>query len=73
MTRKYFRLIPLDGSVVAECSNEYIRYKGNAKVIDSQCRKLSKKLRTKSSPSVYIVDLHGMIVKAQKMVLRRIG
>jgi hypothetical protein len=65
-TRKYFNLLPLEGFVVAECSKEIVKTKGNSKIISTQYRKLSKKLRTKSSPSSYLIDEKGVIVKAQK-------
>lgn len=65
-TRKVFGLKPLDGIVIGECSNDNLKYDGKKLIISSQCRKLSKKLHTKSSPSIYSVNDQGLITNKIK-------
>src|SRR5690554_4381235 len=66
MIREYFKLIPISQDVVAECDtpNIYKDENGNT-VIGSQCNKLSKKLKIKSSPTFLYVDEDGKILKKE--------
>ena len=65
-TRKYFELMPLKDIVVGECSSENIKTDDKDIVIEKQCRKISKKLKTKYSPSFYFVNTKGEIIKSFK-------
>ena len=65
-TRKVFGLKPLDGIVIGECSNDNLKYDGKNLIVSSQCRRISKKLHTKSSPSIYSVNDQGLITKKTK-------
>ena len=65
-TRKVFGLKPLDGIVIGECSNDNLKYNGKNLIVSSQCRRISKKLHTKSSPSIYSVNDQGLITKKTK-------
>ena len=66
MTRKYFSLKPIEQIVVGECTNENVKTNGDDIVIENQCRKISKKLKTKYSPSIYFVNTNGEITKSFK-------
>jgi hypothetical protein len=63
-TRKQFEMMPITENVIAECSTEKISYRKGNIIIDSQCRKMSKKLKTKSSPSIYFVNEMGEIYRS---------
>lgn len=60
-TRKHFKLSPIDGIIIPECSSENILVKNGQHIILSQCRKIARKLRTKSSPTSYLVKPDGKI------------
>ena len=60
-TRLHYGLLPIQENVVAECPKETVKFVNGVAMIGSQCRKMSKDLRTKSSPTIYIVNEMGMI------------
>lgn len=59
--RKMFKLEPLAYPTIAECETENITMDGDNMIVDIQCRKLSKKLWTRSSPTLVFVDESGKI------------
>jgi hypothetical protein len=65
-TRKVFGLKPLDGTVIGECSNDNLKYVGRNLIVSSQCRRISKKLHTQSSLSIYSVNNQGLITSKIK-------
>ncbi len=65
--RKYFNLKPISGNILAECDVETINYdiQGNRQY-GTECRKLSKKLKTKDTPSIYYINENGITTKIFK-------
>lgn len=61
ITRKHFKLNPLEGIFIPECINDKTVNKNGQYIIQSQCRKLSRRLRTKTSPTSYLVKPDGLI------------
>lgn len=60
--RTFFKTQPLKGVVISECETENISTdKDGNTIIGLQCRKLSKKIHTKSSPTFVLVDGDGTI------------
>ena len=62
--RKYYKTKVLTYPLLPECSEEY--KKDGEVVITTQCRKVSRKLWTKSSPTILLVDSKGQIQKKKK-------
>jgi len=60
-TRKHFQLNPIAGIIIPECTSDNIVEKNGQHIILSQCRKISRKLRTKTSPTSYLVKSDGLI------------
>lgn len=69
-TRNYFRIAPIQQVCIGECDTVQIREQNGAIVIGKQCRKLSKKLRTIDSPTVFLVNGKGEIIGSQKGCFR---
>ncbi len=65
-TRNYFKIEPMNEIIIGECNNEKLITTKDKIIIKSQCRKLSKKLKTKSSPTIYFVNEKGEITKYLK-------
>ena len=65
-TRRAFGIKPLDQILIGECRNEKLKYQGDNIIVASQCRNLSRKLNTRSSPSFYFIDENGLIQKTKK-------
>lgn len=62
IVRNHFRLQPLTGSIIAECETTRNKEKSGSDImIGSECRKLSKKLKTKDSPTLVLVKENGEI------------
>ena len=59
--RTQYELEPLEGMVIAECETEKIKYIRGDTIVLTQCRKLSKKLNTNDSPTIYVVNSSGRI------------
>lgn len=64
--RKYFKVDPVDEILIPECEVDNTESHGGDIIISTQCRKLSKILRTKVSPTLYLVDSKGDIIKSLK-------
>jgi len=64
--RNYYEMKPLTGNIIAECNTSNIRKKDGNVIIGTQCRKLSKKINTKDSPTLIYVDEKGSITKIIK-------
>ncbi len=64
--RQYFYLEPITINIVAECENSNIKYSDGNIIIDTQCRKLAKKIKTKDSPTLVFVDEKGKITNIIK-------
>jgi hypothetical protein len=64
--RKQYKLSNTNFDVIAECNKDRVKNKDGKIIITSQCRKLSRKLRTKSSPTIFRVNRSGIIEKKQK-------
>jgi len=60
-TRKHFQLNQIAGIIIPECTSDNIVEKNGQHIILSQCRKISRKLRTKTSPTSYLVKSDGLI------------
>ncbi len=64
--RQYFHLEPITINIVAECENSSTKSGDGNTIIDSQCRKLAKKIKTKDSPTLVFVDEKGTITNIIK-------
>lgn len=61
--RTHFRMNPITKNIIAECVKENVKKHGDNIIIGAQCSKLSRKIRTKSSPTMIFVDGTGNIYK----------
>jgi thioredoxin-related protein len=59
--RNYFKLNPVEQVIIAECEASKIKHSGNDIRIETQCRKLAKKIKTKDSPTLVKVNEKGEI------------
>ena len=65
--RTYFNMPPSTIPLLGECDHENISIRDQGKKKnDVRCRKLAKKLKTKSSPTLYFVNPEGQITKVKK-------
>jgi len=64
--RKYFKLKPIAIEVIAECYNPNIKYEGKDMIIEGQCKKLSRKIKTRSSPCLLYINRNGEIIKKKE-------
>ncbi len=64
--RHHFDLEPITINIVAECENSNIKHSDGNIILESQCRKLSKKIKTKDSPTLVFVDEKGEITNIIK-------
>lgn len=64
--RNYFKVQPITQNVIAECETENIERIGDDIIVGQQCRGLSKKIKTKTSPTIVYVDETGSIYKKLK-------
>jgi len=64
--RTQYKLSKTNFDIIAECSKDRTKTKNGDIVITSQCRKFSRKLKTKSSPTIFRVNQNGKIEKKQK-------
>lgn len=64
--RNHFKLKPIMNNVIAECETSSIKKSGEDLIIGTQCRKLSRKIKTKSSPTLVFVNETGEISKVIK-------
>jgi thioredoxin-related protein len=64
--RNHFGLMPMAMTTIAECKETTQKSKNNNMVAGSECRKLSKKIRTKDSPTLVFVNEKREMVKIQK-------
>lgn len=64
--REHYELKPITFDVIAECGISKVSSKSIDFEIGSECRKLGRKLRTKSSPTLFLVDSNGKIIKKFK-------
>ncbi|MEM6263833.1 MAG: hypothetical protein AAGI38_15070 [Bacteroidota bacterium] len=64
--RKQYKIKSAPYLIVPDCEEETLETKDGITYVGRQCRKLSKKLRTKSSPTFYHVNAEGRIVQSSK-------
>jgi hypothetical protein len=64
--RKYYKMKPLQGNIVADCETESIAVEGNDTIIGEQCRNLPGKIRTWTSPTLVYVNEEGFIYKKRE-------
>jgi len=64
--RQYFKLEPITINIVAECEYSNTKSSGGNIIVESQCRKLAKKFKTKDSPTMVFVDEKGKITNIIK-------
>lgn len=64
--RKAFKTNLVQYPLLAECKNEMNIKKDSIITIGDHCRGLSKKLHTKDSPTLYLVNEKGKIIKTSK-------
>ncbi|MFK7946603.1 MAG: hypothetical protein AB8G11_03350 [Saprospiraceae bacterium] len=64
--RKFYDLNPITFDVIVECETTKVHSKNGTIEIGSECRKLGKKLKTKSSPTLLLVNADGEITKKIK-------
>ena len=64
--RNYFHLEPFHGNIVAECKTENFIIENGDTIIGEQCRELTAKINTWSSPTLVYVDEKGYIYKKRK-------
>lgn len=58
-----FKIDTLRYPLIAECETEKTKTKNGILLIKNHCRKLAKKVHTKSSPTYFLVDENGVILK----------
>lgn len=64
--REYYDLEPITYDVIAECGETTMKSKNGDIEIGSECRKLGRKLQTRSSPTTFLVNSTGEIIKKEK-------
>lgn len=69
--RRSFHLDSIQTDLIAECEEARIEMVDGNMVVRQQCRKTSRKLLTRSSPSIYLVDTDRRIIHSSKGYLMR--
>lgn len=65
--RSYFKLSPIQFPVICECENQPLKRTKNGSVsLGPNCRKIARKLWTRSSPTYFLVDTSGKILVTRK-------
>ena len=64
--RVHYNLEPIIFDVITECERSKSEYKDGDFIVVPSCRKLGKKLKTKSSPTLVFVNKNGLIIKMEK-------
>ena len=65
-TRKSFNLEPIEIPLIGECASKNLSNKNVNMHVGSHCEDLSKKIKTRYSPTVVFVDHNGNIAKVKK-------
>lgn len=65
--RGRYKIKPISVDLVAECVKDDLQFTNNGDTLISyQCRELSKKFKTKSSPTMVYVNEMGEVIKVDK-------
>lgn len=71
--RTNYKIAPLNFDLIPECQEEKIEIIDGNTVIMQQCRKFAKKLKTKVSPTIFVVNGEGDIETKFKGYLQKGG
>ncbi len=64
--RAIFKIDSLNFPIITECETEKVKYKNGVLQVKNHCRKLSRKIRTRTTPTILLVDEEGKILLKEK-------